>query len=120
MLPCHEEMLPCHKEMLPCHKETLPWRWERLPCSREVSPGLRLQQPRHPHHLLEGGDPFRELAQGGLAEGAHAVLGGLALDLGGVGAVDDEGLDGVVDRHDLEDAGAAEVAGVAALEAPLP
>src|SRR5882724_3753447 len=84
------------------------------PCSSPPS------DPRHPPHLLEGGDPLGELPESRLAQGAHAVLDRLALDLGGVGGLEDEVLDPLVHGQDLEDAGAAEVAGAAALETALP
>src|SRR5258708_6993812 len=91
----------------------------RGPGRREIPRRRPESDAGDPDHFLEGGGPFGELAQGGLAEGAHAVLDRLALDLGGVGAAHDQRLDGVVDGQDLENAGAAEVAGAAALEAPF-
>src|SRR5688572_9654316 len=79
----------------------------------------RESEPGDPHHLFERGRALGQLAQRRLAQGAYAVLHRLALDLRGVGAVDDQVLDRVVDRQDLEDAGAPQVAGAAALEATL-
>src|SRR6266567_5278902 len=66
----------------------------------------------HPHDFLEARDPLGELAKGALAEGAHAALDGHVLDLQEVLGAVHEVADGVVDGEDLEDPGAAEVAGV--------
>ena len=73
--------------------------------------------PRYPHHLFETRHTLGQLAQRGLTQRAHAAFDGHVFDLEEVFGAVDEVADGVVDGKDLEDAGAAEVAGVAAADA---
>src|ERR1051325_10968637 len=94
------------------------------PCRRceERRHGRRTphSDPRHPDHFLERGHPLGQLAQRGLPQRAHAALDGRLLDLEEVLAAVDEVADRGVNRQHLEDAGAAEVAGVAAADAAGP
>src|SRR5258708_3208695 len=96
--------------------------WHVFNCGPRVPLGMRTRtespsNPGNPHHFLEARRALGQLAQGALPERAHAALDGHVLDLEEVLGTVDEVADGVVDGEDLEDPGAAEVAGVAAADA---
>ena len=64
--------------------------------------------------LFDRGDAGLDLDQAAAAQGDHALLDGLLLDLLGLGPGEDQLPDGRGDLHDLEQAGPALVAGVVA------
>src|SRR5258708_20356954 len=94
--------------------------WTCLSPLRPSALCLLSSDARHPDHFLEARRALGQLAQGALPERAHAALDGHVLDLEEVLGTVDEVADGVVDGEDLEDPGAAEVAGVAAADAARP
>src|SRR5437870_1980764 len=80
---------------------------------------ILLFQHRFADDFLDGGHPAEKGPEAGLAERFHALLAAVLAQLVGRHAGRDQVAKLVVDRDELEDAGAAAVAGVvAALAAP--